>query len=172
MSADRPLIKSPVAPGEYLLPQQAGRASAAFPPSLRWVPRPTFSDRLASSRYLPAPRAPQARVLTPTRPVLPPHTSLFGHRTGTKLKGGRESPRNWNNWFRKKARHLRKQVRCRLSERAFNAGRVSVISQHQPLLYDNQLYLPTASRGSDTQYRRPLKHDVAGSSALRRCPWR
>ena len=28
------------------------------------------------------------------------------------------------------------------------------------------------SRGSDIQYRRPLKHDVAGSSALRRCPWR
>ena len=89
-----------------------------------------------------------------------------------KTEVGRDSPRNSNNGFRKKTRHLRKQVRCRLSKRAFNAGRVSVISQHQPLLYDNQLYLPTASRGSDTQYRRPWKHDVAGSSALRRCPWR
>ena len=168
MSADRPLT-SPVAPGDYLLPQQAGRASAAFPPSLRWVPRPTFSDCLASSRYSPAPRAPQARVLTPTRPVLPPHKSLFGHRTGTKLNWGGNHLETRITGLEKKARH---QVRCRLSERAFNAGRVSVISQPQPLLYDNQLYLPTASRGSDIQYQRPLKHDVAGSSALRRCPWR
>lgn len=127
-------------------PPPAGRKGLSRIPSL--PPLHSTSNFLRPPGLLPlltgatCTSGPGAHTHTP---VLPPHTSLFGHRTGTKLKWGGNHLETRIPGL-EKARHLRKQVRYSLSERAFSAGRVSVISQHQPLLYDSQLYLPMASR--------------------------